>query len=351
MHIIFFKYNRRIALIYGKKADVMSFAKEFYLDKSNLTIIKYLVFEEEAGITDKLKEYINDVNDVYLTANIDGVRRNEIVSYVLHKTYKELYFIPKTFEINIQKTGFDQIDDTLVFRARSMHLSFEQRFFKRAFDILVSSIGLIVCLVPMLIVALAIKIGDGGPVFFKQERIKRNNKKFLIYKFRSMKIDADKEKQALANDSRITRVGKFIRATRIDELPQLINILKGEMSVVGPRPLIPKEINETIERTPDFVYRLNVKPGVTGYAQVSGRYTTKEEEKLRYDLVYVRNYSFWLDIKIILQTVIVIFSKGASRGFTEEKDLKAILEKNKEYLVDIEEGYEIQGQTNQEVRR
>ena len=342
LYIIFFKYNRRTALIYGKKEDVLSFAKEFYQDKSNFTIIKYLVFEESVdSLTDGLKKYINDVNDVYLTADIESGLRDLVINYILQRTYKELYFIPKTYEINIQKTSFEQVDDTLVLRARSMHLSFEQRFFKRIFDIICASIGIIIASIPMLIVALAIKINDGGPVLFKQERIKRNSKKFFIYKFRSMKIDADKEKPAMANDSRITKVGKFIRATRLDELPQLFNILKGEMSIVGPRPLIPKEINEAIEKHPDFIYRLNVKPGVTGYAQVNGRYTTEEEEKLRYDLTYVRNYSFWLDIKIILQTIIVIFSKGASRGFSEKEKLEDFLAKNKEKLVEIEEGYEI----------
>ena len=342
LYVIFFRFNRRTALIYGKKEDVLNFAKEFYLDNSNFSIVKYLIFEEEMdSLRDEFKEYIANVNDVYLTANIGHEKRDVLTSYILQKTYKELYFIPNTFEINIQKTSFDQIDDTLVFRTRSMHLSFEQRFLKRMFDLIFASLLLVIAIIPMIVVAIVIKIDDGGPVFFKQERIKRSNKKFNIIKFRTMKIDADREKLATKNDARITRVGKFLRATRLDELPQIFNILKGQMSIVGPRPLIPKVINETIVNHPDFAYRSNVKPGVTGFAQVSSRYDTEDVEKMRYDLAYVRNYSFWLDIKIILLTVGVVLSKDAASGLTEGEELTTILEKFNEEMVPIEEGYEI----------
>jgi lipopolysaccharide/colanic/teichoic acid biosynthesis glycosyltransferase len=187
---------------------------------------------------------------------------------------------------------------------------------KRAFDILVSTIGLIIAFIPMLIIALAIKLEDGGPVFYKQERMKRNNKIFKVLKFRSMKVhnEDENEKIASVNDNRITKVGKVIRMLRVDELPQLLNIFKGEMSLVGPRPLMLSVIEQTLKDHPEFRYRSNVKPGLTGLAQISSRYDTKDNEKLRYDLYYIRNYSFWYDLKILLLTVKTVLTKEQSVG-------------------------------------
>lgn len=315
--IIVRKHNRREVVIVGPRQEALDLASALLRDTGINKKIKYVVFEDEhKRVPNALFNYINEVNDVYLTAGLKEQIKNKIINYVLLDTYKEIYMVPKTYEIGMLKSIQTQVDDTLVFRMKSMHLSFEQRFMKRAFDILVSTTGLIIAFIPMLIIALAIKLEDGGPVFYKQERMKRNNKIFKVLKFRSMKVhnEDENEKIASVNDNRITKVGKVIRMLRVDELPQLLNIFKGEMSLVGPRPLMLSVIEQTLKDHPEFRYRSNVKPGLTGLAQISSRYDTKDNEKLRYDLHYIRNYSFWYDLKIILLTVKTVLTKEQSVG-------------------------------------
>ena len=178
-------------------------------------------------------------------------------------------------------------------------------------------IAMIVAAPIMAIVAIAIKLEDGGPVFYKQKRMTLNDREFEILKFRSMIVDAEKYAGAVLaadNDPRITKVGKFIRATRLDELPQILNILKGDMSIVGPRPERKVFIDEFVKEMPEFHYRTKVKGGLTGYAQVYGKYNTSPYDKLRLDLMYIENYSFLLDIKLIILTVRIIFSKDSTEG-------------------------------------
>lgn len=162
------------------------------------------------------------------------------------------------------------------------------------FDIICSAVLLLLTSPLMLITAIAIKVDDGGPVFFTQERCTLNRKIFKIYKFRSMIVDAEvdgKSKPAGDRDDRITKVGKVIRATRIDELPQLFNILKGEMSLIGPRPERIEHVDKYCEEVPEFAYRLKVKGGLTGYAQVYGKYNTTAYDKLKLDLIYIEKFS------------------------------------------------------------
>ena len=161
-----------------------------------------------------------------------------------------------------------------------------------------------------------IKLYDGGPVFYKQERLTYNHKVFMIYKFRSMRVDSEKTGAQLAkkNDDRITPVGHVIRSLHIDELPQLFNILKGDMAFVGPRPERP-EITELYKKSiPEFDFRLKMKAGLTGYAQVFGKYSTTPYDKLKLDLTYIENYTFALDLMIIIQTVKILFQKENSEG-------------------------------------
>jgi lipopolysaccharide/colanic/teichoic acid biosynthesis glycosyltransferase len=165
----------------------------------------------------------------------------------------------------------------------------------------------------MLAVAIAIKLDDGGKVLYKQKRLTIDAKEFYVYKFRSMIPDAEKDgvpRLATDSDSRITRVGAFLRKCRLDEIPQLINILKGDMSVVGPRPERP-ELTEKYERfMPEFKYRLKVKAGLTGYAQVTGVYDTTPYDKLKMDLMYIERYSIIMDLRIILMTIKTIIFPG-----------------------------------------
>ena len=188
---------------------------------------------------------------------------------------------------------------------------------KRFLDLLIAIPMFIVASPIMLIVAIAIKSYDGGPALYKQERCTLNGKSFMICKFRSMIVNAEgdgKARLASKNDNRITPVGEFIRKTRLDELPQLINIIKGEMSIVGPRPERPEIIAEYEKTIPEFACRLKVKGGLTGYAQIYGKYNTTPYDKLKMDMMYIQNYSLWLDIQLILMTLKIMFIKESTEG-------------------------------------
>ena len=189
----------------------------------------------------------------------------------------------------------------------------------------------------MLISALAIKLYDGGPVFFRQARSTIGGKVFYIHKFRSMIVDAEKytgAQLATENDPRITKVGRIIRATRLDELPQIINILKGDMSIVGPRPERKVLADEICKEIPEFAYRLKVRGGLTGYAQIYGKYNTSAYDKLRLDLMYIENYSLQLDLKLIILTVKIMFSKESTEGTELAKEAE---EKKEELLKELHE--------------
>lgn len=196
-------------------------------------------------------------------------------------------------------------------------LNIYERIVKRIMDIVLCLIALIPGLPIMAITALAIKLDDNGPILYRQERVTKNEKRFNIIKFRSMVVDAEKDGAipATDNDPRITRVGKIIRRFRIDELPQIFNILKGDMSIVGPRPERVEHVEKYKKEIPEFVYRYKVKGGLTGYAQIYGKYNTTAYDKLRMDLLYVENYSLLLDIKLIVETVRILFKKESTEGF------------------------------------
>ncbi len=340
-YLLIKKFRKNIIVtIIGPKEQALDLAKEFFLDKNHYKVLKYVFFEDNRdSISEEVFKYIEEANHIYLLDDLSVKNKNMLVNYILLNTNKELYMIPRTYELGILYAQNDQIDDTLVLRAKSMRLTFEQRFLKRSFDIFVSLVGLVIAFIPMVIIGLAVKIQDGGPIFYKQTRIKRGNEEFQIYKFRSMHVNCDRmtgPKHAGAKDPRITKVGRFIRATRVDELPQLINVLKGEMSIVGPRPLIPTEISDTLEEHPVFMYRSNVKPGVTGMSQVYSRYDTIGIERLRYDLFYIRRYSFWLDIKLILLTIRVMFDKEAGLGRENNMDIFELCDKNNQTINNID---------------
>lgn len=186
---------------------------------------------------------------------------------------------------------------------------------KRAIDIILCLIGLVIALPIMVIVGIAIKLESKGPIIYKQERVGLEGRTFTIYKLRSMYIDAEKNgaQWACKDDPRVTKVGRFIRKTRIDELPQLINILKGDMRIVGPRPERPILTYKFNEEIPGFVNRLQVKPGLTGWAQVTGGYELSPKEKLEKDMYYIENQSLWLDLKIIFKTIFVVFNGDGAR--------------------------------------
>ena len=188
-------------------------------------------------------------------------------------------------------------------------------FYQRVLDIVLSVVGLLVGIPLMVIFGIIIKVEDNGPITYKQERLGKGGKKFYIYKLRSMRTDAEKfgAQWAEKDDPRITKVGKFIRKTRIDEIPQLFNILKGDMSIIGPRPERPSFTEEFNQEIPGFINRLAVKPGLTGWAQVNGGYEITPEEKLKEDIFYIKNRSILLDLKILFKTVKVVLTGDGAR--------------------------------------
>ena len=187
--------------------------------------------------------------------------------------------------------------------------------YQRVLDIVLSVIGLLIGIPLMVIFGILIKVEDNGPITYKQERLGKGGKKFYIYKLRSMRTDAEKfgAQWAEKDDPRITKVGKFIRKTRIDEIPQLFNILKGDMSIIGPRPERPSFTEEFNQEIPGFINRLAVKPGLTGWAQVNGGYEITPREKLIEDIYYIKNRSILLDLKILFKTVKVVLTGDGAR--------------------------------------
>lgn len=247
--------------------------------------------------------------------------RNKLLK-VFYSRNIRVYMMPKISDVIIK--GSDQLHlfDTPVLLTREYSLKIEQRLIKRVIDIVCSLILLVIASPIMLVTAIAIRLYDGGPALYKQVRCTKNEKEFNILKFRSMRVDAEKDgvaRLAAKNDSRITPIGKFIRAVRIDELPQLINILKGEMSFIGPRPERPEIIKQYMEEMPEFAFRMKVKAGLAGYAQVYGKYNTTPYDKLKLDLSYIENYSVWLDIKLMLLTLKILLTPESTEGIDQNQ--------------------------------
>ena len=263
---------------------------------------------------------------------VEGQLRNDILKYCYRQAIRT-YVAPKVSDIIIRGASEINLFDTPLLLVRGRALSYPQRIVKRTFDLVVCSIALIIASPFMLIIAAAIKLEDGGPVFFKQKRATYDGKTFDILKFRSMIVDAEKYGHSIPateKDPRITKVGNVIRAIRFDELPQLLNIIKGDMSIVGPRPERVEHMQAYGQEVPEFDFRLKVKGGLTGYAQIYGKYNTSPYDKLRMDLMYVENYSFFNDLKLILMTLRILLKKESTEGFDKieelERQTKEILE-------------------------
>ena len=273
---------------------------------------------DKAGIT-AIKEKIEKYEGVVI-CDIPSQVRNVILKYCYQRSIRT-YTTPKISDILIRSSESLHLFDTPLLLSRNHGLSFEQRIMKRGMDVVLSLAALFLLSPVFLITAAAIKLYDKGPVFYFQERCTKDGKVFRICKFRSMVEDAEKEGHSIPatdEDPRITPVGRIIRATRIDELPQILNILKGDMSIVGPRPERVEHVELYTRQIPEFRYRMKVKGGLTGYAQVYGKYNTSAYDKLKLDLMYIQNYSLMMDVGIIFKTVKVLFMKESTEGFVEE---------------------------------
>lgn len=230
---------------------------------------------------------------------------------------KEFYVVPSMYEINFSKVSLDVLDDVMVFHLSSSRLSLGRMIIKRLMDIVLSALALAVAFIPMCVIALAVKLNSPGPVFYKQVRLTKDKREFSIYKFRSMVQDAEAKSGptlAIKDDPRITGVGRFLRKTRLDELPQLINILKGDMSIVGPRPERPFFVEQYEKEIPNYNRRFEMRAGLTGLSHVYGRYSTDIADRTRYDLLYIQKYSLLLDIRIMLLTSRTLFLSDAAEG-------------------------------------
>ena len=273
---------------------------------------------DKAGIT-AIKEKIEKYEGVVI-CDIPSQVRNVILKYCYQRSIRT-YTTPKISDILIRSSESLHLFDTPLLLSRNHGLSFEQRIMKRGMDVVLSLAALFLLSPVFLITAAAIKLYDKGPVFYFQERCTKDGKVFRICKFRSMVEDAEKEGHSIPatdEDPRITPVGRIIRATRIDELPQILNILKGDMSIVGPRPERVEHVELYTRQIPEFRYRMKVKGGLTGYAQVYGKYNTSAYDKLKLDLMYIQNYSLMMDVGIIFKTVKVLFMKESTEGFSKE---------------------------------
>ena len=278
------------------------------------------VIPARAGL-DRICEEIGRHEAVILN-DVPTELRNDILRFCYRHRVRT-YVAPEIPDILIRGAKDNNLFDTPLVMIRGTGLTPVQRICKRAMDIVLCSIAMIPAAPVMLAVAAAIKIEDRGPVFYRQKRLTRGGREFEILKFRSMIVDAEKYAGAVLaadNDPRITRVGKFIRATRLDEIPQILNILKGDMRIVGPRPERKVFADEFQKEIPEFAYRLKVRGGLTGYAQIYGKYNTTAYDKLRLDMMYIENYSLLLDIKLIILTLRIIFSKESTEGIDKAEE-------------------------------
>ena len=320
---------RQMLLVYG------DYSPEDLIQKISSREDKYNICEVmhiSAGM-EAIKEKIREYHAVVL-GDIPASIRNKLLKYCFENDIR-CYSIPKISDIMIMSADNIHLFDTSLLLFRNRGLNAEQQFVKRAFDVLVSGIGLVITSPVMLLIAVLIKLYDGGPVFYKQARLTKGKKVFYVLKFRSMRVDSEKQgaRLAMKNDDRVTPVGRVLRNIHFDELPQLINILKGDMSLVGPRPERPEIAAEYKKAIPEFDYRLKVKAGLTGFAQVYGKYNTTPYDKLKLDLTYIENYSFWMDIKLMFLTFKILFQKENTEG-VEKWQVTAATKENLEQMKD-----------------
>ncbi len=261
-----------------------------------------------------------DAHNTVMLWDISTAKRNSIFKYC-YENSKRIYSAPNISDIIFNGAEPVNLFDTPLLLTEANPFEYEERVIKRMFDIILSLILIILLSPLMLLTALCIKISDGGPVFYRQIRCTKNAREFSMLKFRSMIVDAEKNGVAVLakeKDPRITPVGAVIRKLRIDELPQLFNVIKGDMSFVGPRPERPEFIKKYLEDMPEFSYRMKIRAGITGYAQLYGKYNTKPYDKLKFDLYYMEQYSLWLDIRLIILTVKILFTKESTEGAKED---------------------------------
>ena len=312
---------RQMLLVYGNRPSLS------LMDKMNCRKDRYQIRQVvhiNVGLK-RIQEMISNY-DAVVICDVPSQIRNPILRYCYGVGIR-VYVTPKISDILIRSAEDVNLFDTPLIMARNGQMSIEQAFAKRLMDIVIAGAACINFSPFMLVTAMAVRLQDGGPALYKQKRLTIGGKEFYVYKFRSMWLDAEKDgvaRLASAEDSRITPVGNLIRKIRLDELPQLFNILKGDMSIVGPRPERPEIAVQYEEEMPEFKYRLRVKAGLTGYAQIFGKYNTTPYDKLKLDLHYIQNYSVMLDVKLMIQTIKILFMKESTEGVADGQTTAAM---------------------------
>ena len=308
---------RRMLLIYGDR-PIEDILNKFATRKDKYNIVKCMNLSE--GMESIESEIVSGYEAVVIW-DIPISVRNDLLKFC-YSRYLRVYMMPKITDVIVHGADPIHLFDTPIFLTREYAFTVEQRMVKRLIDVVCALLLMIVTSPFMLLTAIAVKLYDRGPVLYRQVRCTIGGKEFKILKFRSMRVDAEKDgvaRLASQNDSRITPVGRFIRKVRLDELPQLFNILKGDMSFIGPRPERPEIIKQYMEQMPEFAFRMKVKAGLAGYAQVYGKYNTTPYDKLKLDLFYIENYSVWLDIKLMLLTLKILFQPESTEGVDQNQ--------------------------------
>lgn len=315
---LFFKIHKpeKCCIITSSQESLDEIAKVIGKFKKQYKVHKVLSYK-----SNEIKRWVRK-SDAVFVYNVPAEARRDIMRWC-YKYKINVYFNPEIEDIMEWNAKQYVLDDMYLLNKNVKSLTMEQRIMKRMLDIVLSCVLGILSAPFWLGGMLAVKLYDGGPVLFKQERATINGKVFLVYKLRTMKQNVENF-SAKADDDRITKPGKFLRRTRIDELPQLLNVLKGDMTFVGPRPEMLKNVNAYTQELPEFQYRLRVKAGLTGYAQIVGKYNTTPKDKLIMDMMYIEQFSVLKDIQLIFQTAIVLLKKDSTEAFgkSEEGKLK-----------------------------
>ncbi len=308
--------QKRLLLIGSGKDAELALEKLQKMPRGLFNITKTLDPQD----LDLLTESLDQIDAVMIAGNLDLELKSRIIRSSFNRD-REVYIIPELYEIILTRAVMTQLHDTPVIECREMRLSFAQLFLKRLMDLSITLLMAMPVLVVLVPLAAFIKATSPGPVFFAQERVGLFGRPFTLFKLRSMIAEAEDESGpvfATEEDDRVTAVGRFLRKSRLDELPQLFNVLRGDLSIVGPRPERPFFVEQFSEQMPDYELRHLVKPGITGLAQVAGYYATNTHDKLRYDLYYVTDYSLFLDFRILLLTIPTLFNSEAAKGVSEK---------------------------------
>ncbi len=287
---------------------VKQYRKQYRIDR-------YISFDDP-----DIREAISAADSVFIDA-VPDTKMDELLSYC-YGLRKNVYRPMDILGVMTKYSGIVFLDDVPMLGRQSNVITMGQRMIKRGSDIIFSVLGLVIFSPLLLISAIAIKLEDGGSIIFRQNRVTLAGRIFNIYKLRTMRENVE-QSMTVAGDKRVTKVGAILRKFRIDELPQFLNVLKGDMSLVGPRAEMLEHVYLYSEKLPEFMYRYRMKAGITGYAQIHGRYNTTPKDKLMMDMTYIESFSIWNDLKLLLQTVLVFFkADDSTAGFSSEDDEK-----------------------------